>query len=144
MWQYPRYGFSSAKEFEGKVVAFWIPSGSLTDEIYDLFEELRGNGYEIRNERAVKSFLLREPGTISCVREAIPWVLNFFGREQKMTLMLVHDPEDENDKGELFLELEISLSPEEALAKLEQLDKEWLVSYVRKYAPKFNITLKFN
>ena len=95
----------------------------------------------ITDRLEVEDFLTNHYGTIAHLYNIPEKVTSYFG-ESKMKLGVFSEP-DSTDTPDLYLEVETSLSPEEANARLSALNREWILSTNDDDLMVLNITLRF-
>jgi hypothetical protein len=83
-----------------------------------------GQLYTFRRPEEVSGFLRAHPFLIPLLLEAHSKIVQCFGPSPEVVLEVVTDPEAMDDR-ELFAFIRSSLPPDEALGKLDKLDKEW-------------------
>lgn len=93
-------------------------------------------------DEEVRSDLFEKPHLVSMLREIANVVPDYFGSEVGLSLQVVRDPEDGED-GELFVLVETSLPPDEALAKLRAFDEEWWFDRLRSVGGQITVTLEY-
>jgi uncharacterized protein YuzE len=98
-----------------------LPHG---DAIVDLWIEQLGQKYRIEDYPEVLSYLIANPFLIGILLEAPGKVGGHFGPDTPLDLEIFTDPEDE-DSQELFVLIHADLTPEQALQRLANLDREW-------------------
>jgi hypothetical protein len=74
-----------------------------------------------------KSLSGSSPLPDSASMEAVPVIRRCFGPTTQAVLEIVHDPEGGKDSDVLFAFIQTQESPEETLAKLDCLDREWWI-----------------
>jgi len=80
--------------------------------------------YIFRRPEEVYGFLKTHPLLIPLLLEAHNKIVQYFGPSPEVVLEVVTDPEAMDDR-ELFAFIRTGLPPDEALNKLDRLDKEW-------------------
>jgi len=124
---------------------------TLDISIFPIFAEIKESvlGFlksrycEIRDMEDIKDFLIQNSKISNCLWVAPDVIYKYFG-ETNLSLELSHDPEIENDEGELFLKIITKDEPKEALKKLNELDKKWLLPIIMKEEIyNFNTDLEF-
>ncbi len=80
--------------------------------------------YEIRDYDAVASFLRRNTGLIAILCEAYGEIISRFGPGTSLRLERFSDPEAPSYES-LAAVIRVHLSPERALALLDEFDMEW-------------------
>ncbi len=117
-------------------------SFSITEQIENVLNFLESKNCEIRNEFEIRGFLINHSEVIQHLRQALDVIFKYFG-QTKLNLELVYDPEIEDKRGELFLNIVTNFDPEGALRKLDEIDRVWLIPIVNKDAINFNLNLEF-
>ncbi len=97
--------------------------------------------YKINQPGEVFRFLYDHPGLIEVVLEAVEILRNVFGPDASLELELVTDPEA--DESELFALVEVDMTPEVALQKLEEFDQNWLLDREEITKGLFNVDVTF-
>ena len=90
--------------------------------IEQLFEKLE-YFYELKEKKEVINFLKKHPFLVSFLLEAQKKIRSYF-QQEKLILKVTYDPEI-IDCVQLLLLISTNLVPDEALKKLELLDKDW-------------------
>ena len=80
--------------------------------------------YAFRRPLEVSEFLEAHPFLLPLLVEAYDKIVECFGPHPEVILEVVTDPEAMDGRS-LFAFIQTSLSPEEALSKLDRLDQEW-------------------
>ena len=111
-------------------------------QIENVLYSLEIKNCEIINKLEIKKFLEKYNGIIDYLYEAPDVIFEYFENTQ-LRLELFFDPDVENDEGELFLNIETNLDPQEAHEKLKQIDENWLLSITKEDMIFFNLNLKF-
>ncbi len=114
-----------------------------TSFVESLFDFLQNKNCNIINQEEITSFLNNHIGIIDYLYEAPDVIREKFGQGVGLNLELFFDPEFENDKGELFLNIETDLDAKKANEKLNEIDKKWLIPVVGENITKFNLSLDF-
>jgi len=83
-----------------------------------------GQLYTFRRPKEVSQFLDTHPFLVPLLVEAYDKIAQYFGLSPEVILEVVTDPEAENDR-ELFALIRTNLPPDEALVRLDRLDKGW-------------------
>ncbi len=98
--------------------------------------------YIMRNPEDIKAFLRKYGQVVSVVTEATPIIAEFFGPEVSLALEVIHDPES-TDVQQLFGYIHSkSLSPEEALERLNAFDDHWFLNKLDSIGGLLNFTLE--
>jgi len=98
--------------------------------------------YTYRRPMEVKGYIKAHSFLVPLLVEAYDKIGEYFGSNPAVVLEVVTDPEAD-DYRELFAFIQISLSPEEALSRLDQLDKEWWLDASDKAQNHFCIDVEF-
>jgi hypothetical protein len=97
--------------------------------------------YSFRDALAVERFLDRHPQLIDLLIEAHAHVVKHFGPDVHVVLEVVVDPE--SDIGEqLFAYISTTLTPGEALDRLDRVDEEWFLNQLDVAGGLFNFNLE--
>jgi hypothetical protein len=117
---------------------------SLFFQINEALSFLREKNCSIAPEQMleIKDFLSDNQEIISYLFEAPDSIRNYFP-DAPLSLEIMFDPEDEGFPGELFINIGTDLAAEDAVERLDMLDREWLVKKVGKDIGKFNVDLEF-
>ena len=109
----------------------WWTAAPSASTVMVLEESLRQieQWYRLPAPEAVRRFIRQHVALASLLVEAIDPLTQFFGPAPRVSLRLVSDPEVE-DWDELFAYIQVSISPEEALERLHQLDEEWFLDRI--------------
>ena len=118
-----------------------IKPSSLIDEIKRVLEFYHNNFYEIRDETAIIDFLLQRISIVKYLFEAPQKISEYFGDHQGLALEIIRDPEGAYE--ELFLYIKTNLEPDDALNRLDKLDKEWFLNIPQQEILDFNINFEF-
>jgi hypothetical protein len=116
---------------------------SLTFQIKRVLSYLKTNGcvIEVEDENKIAAFVENNINLIDYLYGSIIVISKYFGNT-KLLLELFSDPEAEDESGNLFLTIETNLSVADALDKLGNIDKEWLIPVIGSDISKFNIDVK--
>jgi len=109
--------------------------------VESLFSFLQIRNCNIVNKGEITDFLNNHIGIIDYLYEAPNIIWEKFG-DVNLNLELCFDPEIEDDEGTLFLNIETGIDVREALDKLGQIDREWLIPIINKNIRKFNIDIE--
>jgi predicted HTH domain antitoxin len=90
----------------------------------------------------VHSFLQAHPHLTGFLHEAFPYLQKHFGPSPRVELEVIRDPEI-GTAGELIAYILTSLSVEEAQARLDRLDDEWLLDALDRVDGLLNVHLEF-
>jgi hypothetical protein len=80
--------------------------------------------YNFRRPVEVKGFLAAHPFLVPLLVEAYGKIAAYFEPQPEVVLEVVTDPEADDDR-RLFVFIQTSLLPEEALDRLDRLDDDW-------------------
>ncbi len=103
--------------------------------------ELEGM-YSFQDAAAVRRFLQARPHLIEVIIEAHLHVSEVFGPHSKVELEVFSDPEVEGQE-QLFANILTSLPIDEALSRLDRLDKDWFLDQLGQVNGQFNFDLEF-
>lgn len=117
-------------------------SASLSLSIADALTHLWLTGVNIEDSMDVENFLANHYGVVAHLYEIQEKVSQYFGKA-KLKLGLFFDPDGSEEEAELYLEVETTLSPEEAHEAISKLNREWLIASGDQDLMSLNITLKF-
>jgi hypothetical protein len=81
--------------------------------------------YAFRRPEEVLAYLCQYPNLIPILLEAAVVIPRYFGPDAPLILEVVIDPESEIEARELLAIARVSLTPDEALARMDRLDEEW-------------------
>jgi len=98
--------------------------------------------YEFLNPFEVRGYFLDYPFLIELLFEAFPEIERFFGRNPRVVLKVVKDPDIEGEE-QLFAYIHTALSAEEALNRMDRLDEEWFLDKIDYTEGKFNLNIEF-
>jgi hypothetical protein len=103
-----------------------------------------GELYSFRNAGAVKGFLQHHQHVIDFLIESYPYVSKHFGRYPEIILELIKDQEiDASEQLVAYIKTSVtSLPVDEALARLDKLDEEWLIDQLERVDGLFNFNLE--
>ena len=99
--------------------------------------------YRIQGYQEVCDFLQRYPHLVPLLLEAEDKITAIFGATRPCLLELTYDPEGVPESAELFVLVPTRDTPEVALEKLAQLDREWWCATSRQAHGKMNIDLEY-
>jgi len=97
--------------------------------------------YSFRDGLAVRRFLLTYPHLIEVLLEAYPHLVKHFGPDPQVALEVISDPEVEG-WAQLFAYIITSLPVDEALVRLDTLDREWFLDQLDQVDGLFNFNLE--
>ena len=95
----------------------------------------------IEDQLAVEDFLANKSGVVAHLY-SVPEKIAYYIGKSKMKLGVFSEP-DGYEAPELYLEVETSLSPEEANQRLSTLNREWIWTSNDEDLIALNVTLKF-
>lgn len=98
--------------------------------------------YSFRDMIAVQCFLQTHFHLIEILLEAYPYLEKHFESNFQVALEVVNDPEVQ-DRQQLFAYILTSLPVDEALSRLDSLDKEWFLDQLDRVDDFFNFDLEF-
>lgn len=99
--------------------------------------------YSRRQEPAyVRRFLRLYPQLIDVLLEAPSPIDRHFGPDAPLLLEVVRDPEIE-DADKAFIYILTSFPPDEALSRLDELDRQWWLDQLHRVCGRLNINLAF-
>ena len=111
-------------------VRTWIPlapnSASLSNSVDRLLSFMQFHGAVIEDRLTIEDFLANNYGVVAHLY-SIPEKIAYYIGNHKMKLGIFSEP-DSTEAPELYLEVETSLSPEEANTRLSTLNREWILS----------------
>jgi hypothetical protein len=81
--------------------------------------------YGFRNRRDVMNFIREHPFLLPLLLEARPAIERHFGREARVVLEVLIDPEDHPAQPVLYACVQTHLSAKEASRLLDQFDEDW-------------------
>lgn len=81
--------------------------------------------YTFRRPAEVTAFLHEHPNLSAVLFEALAVIPRYFGDDAPLFLEVFTDPEAEPATRELFVIVQTTVEPDEALARLDRLDEEW-------------------
>lgn len=99
--------------------------------------------YAFRDGPAIRAFLGAHPDVLGLLAEAEGRIASVFPSRRPIALEVLHDHEDEGEEGELFAVVATELDPEEALARMAELRRSWLVDAVRRGQGRFNVAVEY-
>ena len=98
--------------------------------------------YMLRGPEEVAEFLRAQPVLVPLLLEAYPQIARHFGAGPEVVLEVVVDPEAVDDR-QLFALILTGLPAEDALARLERLDREWWLGAMDKVQGSLCIDVEF-
>lgn len=125
-----------------EVTRIWQETGAPTVRTFDFETRLLERLYTFRRHAEVSRFLKKHPFLVPLLLEAYSKFGNYFGPYPQVFLEVVTDPEAPDDR-ELFALIYTSLTPDEALDRLERLDKGWWLEASHRSQGKLCIHLEF-
>ena len=96
--------------------------------------------YEFRGD-AVERFLQHHPKVGPVLIEAADVIPAYFGEGTPVALEVLHDPEADGEP-ELYALIRSTLSPEDALARLRQLDRAWWLKALPRAGYRLTLSLE--
>jgi hypothetical protein len=96
--------------------------------------------YDVRDS-GVRRLLSTHPGLTPELVEVAQNVSRYFGLDARLALETVLDPEDDAPDEELYAVISTTLSPTEALARLNAFDQGWWLERSRRIVPQLTATL---
>ncbi len=97
--------------------------------------------YVFKDEYTVRAFIEKNPSLISILKEIYANILRYFPQSQ-IRLNIFSDP-DITGSDELAATVITSMSPEEALEKLNQFDENWWLDAMSSINGKISINVEF-
>jgi hypothetical protein len=101
-----------------------------------------GERYEVRDEPVVMRYLWENPFLVSLLWGAREQIDEHFGLDAGGAVRVITDPEAESDQ-RLFLSVQTELPPEEALARLDELDRGWWLRVLPSSRGKMTIDIEY-
>lgn len=98
--------------------------------------------YEFNDYYEVTNYLKEHSYLLELLFEAFSEIERLFGRNPRVLLKVVNDPDIE-DENQLFAYIHTTLSPKEALSRMEILDEEWFLNQIDRARGKFNLNIEF-
>ncbi len=98
--------------------------------------------YLVTNSSVVRQFIRLHPTLAGVLREAYGPLSELFGPSPKVSLSVVHDPEQEN-LTELIASILTPLEPDAALGRLDALDEYWFLDQIDRVQGHLNFNLEF-
>lgn len=96
--------------------------------------------YERLSDGRIAAFLLEHWAVFKLLPEAASKIIHYFGRDIRLSLKLVHDPEDVGVEPTLYAVIRTQCSPREAMAILRKFDNEWWLDVSQDLDAPFCIT----
>jgi hypothetical protein len=112
-----------------------------TEEMFAAIYSLQGS-YIFRKSARINEFLLRNPFLVNLLKKAANHIKTYFRDVE--TYLEVVDSFDMPESNQLVASISTSLSPEEALGRLEQFDDKWWLDAVPQAQGKLCIKLEFH
>jgi hypothetical protein len=122
-------------------VPLYPSSASISASIDRALTFVTSQNTVIEDQLAVEAFLANNSGVVAHLY-SIPEKIAYYIGKSEMKLGVFSEP-DGYEVPELYLEVETSLSPEEANARLSTLNREWILASTDEDLVSLNITLKF-
>lgn len=120
----------------------YVPrSASISSSVNTALDFFLSKGIVVEDRIAVEDFLTRHHGVVAHLYEAPEKIFQYFGNAP-LKLGVFSDP-DTGEQPELYLEVETTLSPEEATGKLSLTNREWLLVSNDPDLMSLNVTLRF-
>ncbi|MBI4641910.1 MAG: hypothetical protein HY731_14570 [Candidatus Tectomicrobia bacterium] len=141
LFQRPSGGFGPPLAFL-ETATVWQERGDSTVRNFELQVWWVKQLYDSRRPEEVFRFLQTHTFLLPLLMEAYGKIVEYFGPSPDMVLEVIADPETENDR-ELFAFIRTSLPPDEALGKLDRLDKEWWLDEADRAEGKLCIHVEF-
>lgn len=116
-------------------------SKSFSTRIDTALSVLRSRDILISDRLLLEEYLANNLGIVTHLYEVPSKVAEYLGTNE-IKIGMFSDP-DMNDAPEMYLELQTTLSPEEATEQLGLLNREWVLSSGDEDLMKINFTLKF-
>lgn len=98
--------------------------------------------FEFRDEEAVKGFLRNNFFLVGLLSDAAEKIREYFGPDNPIALKVVKEP-DATDDRRLFVFIPTKLSPREALARLDELDRDWWFNVLSRARGKLSIDVEY-
>lgn len=126
-----------------EVMRNWQEVGASVVRTYEFEIRLVERLYTLRRHAKVSQFLEKFPFLVTLLVEAYSKFGNYFGPYPRVFLEVVTDPEALDDH-ELFALIYTSLTPDEALDRLDWFDREWWLDASHKAQGKICIDVEFS
>jgi hypothetical protein len=96
--------------------------------------------YDVRDQ-GVGQVLAAQPDLIPTLLDVAHTVPRFFGRDARLTLESVIDPEENATEPELYAVIATSMPPKQALERLNAFDADWWLERSRRFGPRLTVTV---
>lgn len=96
--------------------------------------------YDVR-DRGARRLLSAHPDLIPELLDVANAVPRFFGLDARLALESVSDPEDDAPDQELFAVISTTMSPTQALERLNAFDSGWWLERSRRVGSRLTVTL---
>jgi len=123
-------------------IQIWQQAGASTVYIPRIEIRLLERLYIFREPKEVSRFLEDNPFLILLLLETYGQIERYFGPYPQVFLEIVTDPEA-SDNHELFALIYTSLTPDDALDRLDRLDRDWWLDASRTSQGKLCIDVEF-
>jgi hypothetical protein len=120
----------------------WQESGLSLVHASELQFRLVEQLYILRRRAEVIGFIKAYPFLVPLLLEAYGKIAKYFGPSPNVVLEVVSDPEAANHR-ELFILVRTSLTPSEALTRLERFDQEWWLNASEKARCMLNVDVEY-
>ena len=133
---------SYVRSWDSSLIEQYVPhSTSISSSVNTSLHFLMSQGITVENISSVENFLKDSYGIVAHLYDVPEKIRQYFGNVS-LNLGVFTEPDSEEDS-ELYVEVETSLSPEEANQKLSSINREWLFTSEDLDLMSLNITLKF-
>jgi hypothetical protein len=135
------------QELEERLSHLSASSANITvDHLSELYSpdtwDKVNSSYVIHDPASMRLFLAHHPGLGDVLIQGFREVTELFGHGQPVVLKVIRDPEIEESE-KLVAFIHTSLEPEEALARLDELDRRWFFGQLHRVGQYFNFNLVF-
>jgi hypothetical protein len=96
--------------------------------------------YAVRDP-GVDQFLAANPDLVPDLIDVAKAITRYFGLDAQLALETLDDPEDAASEQELFAVISTTLSPLQALDRLDAFDEGWWLARSRAIGPRLTVTL---
>lgn len=121
----------------------YVPrSASISSSVNTALAFLLSKNIKIEDATSVEYFLTNYSGVVAHLYDIPDKIIQYFGKSE-IKVGLFSDPSANEERPELYFEIETALSPEEANEKLSKINREWILNSDNKDLMDLNITLKF-
>ncbi|MCH7759802.1 hypothetical protein IIA15_00150 [candidate division TA06 bacterium] len=121
----------------------WQQVGAATVRLDPILLEFLERSYTVRRRSEVLQFLSTNSFLVTLLLEVYARIEDYFGHHPHVVLEVVTDPEAEEEEKEFFAFIQTSLSPKEALERLDKFDKEWWLRAMDRGQGKLCIDVEF-